>query len=411
MAEDIETNDTGSGYLNHDTVDTGSGYMALRIAGVTVTYPSNWQQAGASEKKLRGIDSSGVGTSEPTVDWNVSHSLDRAGVKRSFGNLIVTTDSIFYTLDSWCISLDKSDGSKKWEFDVLDLSFDVDTQVQEALYDGTRLYYTNKDDDVGKVFSLDPSDGSLNWESSHDKSEGSTALTKSKDYVICTRGDGGIMFAFDPSDGTHIWSQNDVGERPIAYDSEDDTIIAQNFEGKLRKYDQKDGSVSESSKIFSTTDMKSVLVADNDILCFNNGELVRASRSDLSIVYEKSIEMDTGQAFTISDAGPKIFIAGKTSGGEGIVVAKNANNGSTAWKNTAWNNQMSAESRDVCILAKNESVVYVGNSDGILKALDREDGTVHWSKSIANDGLKALAITDGVLYTQEDGDHRIKALS
>ena len=160
------------------------------------------------------------------------YALNPEGTKKwefSTGGAVYSSPSIAADGTIYFISNDKylyavnSDGTEKWKFYLGDFSYSADSNLSLAIgADGT--IYTPGNLYVGDIIAINP-DGSEKWNFGVTPQDGSLAINKTGNIIVCGWRD---LLSIDAT-GTQQWVYTTTdGTSPFAFSSNNDTYFGKN---------------------------------------------------------------------------------------------------------------------------------------------------------------------------------------
>ncbi|MBL4829221.1 MAG: outer membrane protein assembly factor BamB [Aliivibrio sp.] len=343
---------------------------------------------------------------------------------------------------------------------VVDDQFSLDTQWSSSIGNGVEHYYSKLKPayGYGKVFvasrdgvvsALDPDNGKRIWSQSLDSNSiarlsGGLTLSYGKVFVGSENGE---IIALDQESGEELWRSTIDGEVLSTPLADEGLVIVHSSRGVLYAFDADTGSKKWqiSSEVPSLTlrgDSSPVSISGGVFWGMSNGRLAAALISKGQLLWQQPIGMPKGSTeidrivdvdstpliiggrlFTIGFNGQLVALelrTGKaawkrnyssvtdlvTDGGRIFVVTENdyvvavdARSGTELWKNKQLENRLLTA--PVLIQGK----LVVGDSEGYLHWLSREDGSFVAQQQINDSGLTVapILVDDSFVVTSRDG--------
>ena len=277
-------------------------------------------------------------------------------------------------------SLDPADGSLNWEASTGQIySMQSYSEADDAFYIG---------DYAGNVHAIDASDGTQIWSVDPsgvgDQIYAPTSYWNGVVYAHCYDGN---LYALDPADGSTIWD-NLPGYSYSAPVPVDGTLY---LGGRDAVYalDEADGSMIWSYATSTSGSVHSTPVVVNGTVylgLYADYKFLALDATDGSLVWE----FQTGNSVFGSPA----YYNGTLYFGsvDNSVYAVDAADGTEVWSYATGNDVWSSPTVV-------DGTVYVGSSDNTVYALNATDGSLEWSASDPTDEVRsAMAVVDGTVY-------------
>jgi outer membrane protein assembly factor BamB len=353
-----------------------------------------------------------------------SQRWSREGMGENYLTSPTVTGNSVYTGDEggYLYAVDAKNGSENWRFYAESESSGNDTHVSSpTLSDGIAYVATNDGSvsDLGDVYALDSSDGSVIWRSAIDvdvleyykdtspivgdggvfvgtfnsglyalnKADGSVSWQYGEDgwfvhasfsgRVFATKNQSQTFYAFDTATGSVSWQVDSYEKDPIFVDS---TVYLRDSSG-FRAIDTTDGTTRWQTELDSS-----------DV---NSSESGSETADMEQIVYPGSYAVslpDRRKIWEFKPAGsiettPTVASGRTVVPGSGYIPALSSETGSEEWNAFAYSDAPPA---------MRDGTVYLPKSDGI-EALAVEDGSTEWHYEQAGNAISPV-VTDTSVY-------------
>lgn len=343
---------------------------------------------------------------------------------------------------------------------VVDDQFSLDTQWSSSIGNGVEHYYSKLKPAYGydKVFvasrdgvvsALDPDNGKRVWSQSLDSNSiarlsGGLTLSYGKVFVGSENGE---IIALDQESGEELWRSTIDGEVLSTPLADEGLVIVHSSRGVLYAFDADTGSKKWqiSSEVPSLTlrgDSSPVSISGGVFWGMSNGRLAAALISKGQLLWQQPIGMPKGSTeidrIVDVDSTP-LIIGGRlfTIGFNGQLVALELRTGKAAWKrNYSSVTDLATDGGRIFVVTENDHVVavdarsgtelwqneqlenrlltapvliqgklVVGDSEGYLHWLSREDGSFVAQQQINDSGLTVapILVDDSFVVTSRDG--------
>jgi outer membrane protein assembly factor BamB len=270
-------------------------------------------------------------------------------------------------------------------------------------------------DEHGKLNALDVETGKKRWEADLTLSSyQEDPVAADGGYVFATaHGDVGKVLAFDAKTGTQQWEvtfgPSRHGEHPIAHEgvvyfeaTGPDAMTASLHTADAATgaplWEFPIGSHIATSPILGT-DLVYVGAYDFDGPSTKTRSVFAIDTATGQVRWTYPSDLDLSGHFALDDAHLYFGADG------GVVIARDAATGGPGW--TARVGQLSNSPTVV------GGLVYVGNKDGQMIALNAEDGAQRWSLDVGSPILTQATVSDGVVYfgTNDGYLHAVDSLT
>lgn len=291
----------------------------------------------------------------------------------------------------------------------------------------------------GTVTAVNKATGDIIWRVNVGRSI-SSGVAAHDHYVFVGSSDGYIV-ALDQANGRIHWQKQTSTEMLATPAADNDVVVAKTMDGKVTALSEKDGHTlwnyqqAEPTLILRSASAP-VIKHGSVILGFANGNLTKLSLRDGSLHWEKSItppegifsiqrmidiaadpvELNNriyvatyqGKIAALDSASSRVIWTEDTSTYSGIaadnhqvyvsdangrVTAFNAENGASAWR------QAKLVARNITGPAVMGHYIVVGDNEGYLHWLNKQDGSFAARVRVSNSGIVAAPIVEnGILY-------------
>ena len=361
-------------------------------------YAADWTQSRADAQHT---SQAGEALQPPLkVDWkiNVGGSIVASPIVSNG-----TVYAVYYDKGT-VFALDDNTGAQKWKFQAEGGTI----ESTPAMSNGS--IYVGSDD--AYVYKIDTSSGSMIWRSTVYGGMYSSSLVYNGRVYIGTN--GGDFYALDEGTGNHAWSLKNVTQSTAA--AWDGKIYVGTYgyldTAKTLAGISSSQSVIEHGVFYALDDTTGAVVWSYDIgddyihsspsiyngtvyVAAHNGTLYAFDASTGRVKWKFDLGYVTDASPSIDSATGTVFIG--TFGGH--IFALDAGNGSIKWI-SAYYGPIYASA------AVSGKVLYGATQDGILFALNIEDGSGLWTyKTNSSEVFVSPAVADGHLfYATTDGD-------
>lgn len=313
-------------------------------------------------------------------------------------------------------------------------------KLQPAL-DGDRIYAADVD---GRVFAFDRANGKRLWR--QETEDAITGGVSSNAGVLLYGTGNGEVVALANEDGKELW-RTALSSEVISVPQTNGTVVAaQTMDGRLHALDAETGETrwayDSPPPVLTLRGTASPLMTDSAVIAgFATGKVMAFNPDNGLVLWERRVALPQGRSeierMVDVDASPLlhqgvVFAASF----QGNVTALGRNNGRPVWSQEASTHKdLSAEGRTL-YLSEADSVVKafstatgemrwqndqllrrlisgpqvvgdylaVGDYDGYLHLLKRDDGSFAARRRLDRGGISGTMVTDGdTLYVQTDG--------
>jgi outer membrane protein assembly factor BamB len=328
---------------------------------------------------------------EADVVWTASAGSG-SGETENRINLWLQNGHVFavdYEGDAY--AFDASTGSRIWQQDV-------DQMVVTGIGGGDNAVYVGTQE--GQVFALNEADGSQKW--SQTLTSEVLAPVSGNEYIVAARTSDGRVSGLSPETGDILWSyQRNVpllslrgASRPVVAG---DKVIAGYDNGKLVALSATDGKVIWEKSVAvprGRTELDRLVDIDADPVVIDDTVYVVTFQGNVAAVdidtgkinWSREMSSKTGLAAVYSDA---VYISDE----DGYVWAVQDLSGDALWRQTR------LLRRQLTPPAVVGNAVIVGDFEGYLHWISREDGRFMSRTKLGSDPLKAKPwVQDGIAY-------------
>ncbi|MEW5804615.1 MAG: PQQ-binding-like beta-propeller repeat protein [bacterium] len=255
----------------------------------------------------------------------------------------------------------------------------------------------------GKLYALDPDDGSLKWHYQTGRNIDSSPAIGS-DGSVYAGSNNGKLYAFNHNDGSLKWSYQTKG---IIHSSPaigiDGTIYVGSDDYNLYAINSNDGSLKWSYLTKERIRSSPAIGSDGTIYAVSYDGSIYAIKPDKSLKWKRpdiGAHIDSSPAIGSDDT---IYVGSDSQ----YLYALAPNDGSIKWKLLTRGNIQSSPA------IGSDGIIYVGSNDGRLYAIN-PDGSLRWdyptgnpihsSPAIGADGTIYVGSSNGNLYALNPGN-------
>jgi outer membrane protein assembly factor BamB len=328
---------------------------------------------------------------EANVLWTADAG-DGAGESENRMNIWLQNGLVFAVdNDGDTYAFDAANGRRVWQRDI-------DESVVTGIGGGDNTVYVGTRE--GKVFALNEADGEVKW--TQTLTSEVLAPVSGNEYVVAARTSDGRVSGLSPETGEILWSyQRTVpllslrgASRPVV---SGDKVIAGYDNGKLVGLSATDGKVIWEKSVAlprGRTELDRLVDIDADPVVIDDTVYVVTFQGNVAAVdidtgrvnWSREMSSKTGIAAVYSDA---VYISDE----EGYVWAVQDLNGDALWRQTR------LLRRQLSPPAVAGNAVIVGDFEGYLHWISREDGRFMARTKVASNPIKAKPwVQDGVAY-------------
>ncbi len=313
-------------------------------------------------------------------------------------------------------------------------------KLQPAL-DGDRIYAA---DAKGRVFAFNRENGKRLWQQKTDDAI-TGGVSSNADLLLYGTGNGEVV-ALSNEDGEELW-RTALSSEVISVPQTNGTLVAaQTMDGRLHALSAQSGETlwryDSPPPVLTLRGTASPLIAGSAVIAgFSTGKVMAFNVDNGLVLWERRVSLPQGRSeierMVDIDASPLmldgvVFAAAY----QGDVTALGRNNGRPLWSQEASTHKDMAAADRTLYLSEADSVVKafstatgemrwqndqllrrhingpqvigdylaVGDYDGYLHLLKREDGSFVARRRLDRGGISGTMVTDGdTLYVQTDG--------